>query len=99
MARTVRIAAKPKMVSQPRKVISELLSPQQRVEVLDADHQRGDQAEHLGAAHIRLIPDTRPSSTANMSTAINMAMTSMDRSWLAWDQGTVRKPARRIQIL
>src|ERR1019366_678581 len=53
MASAVRIAANRKIVSQPAKVISELLPTDQRVEEV-GDHEHGDdQAEEVGAAHVR----------------------------------------------
>jgi hypothetical protein len=38
-------------------------------------------------------------SRPNISTAINMATTSMDRSWPVWNQETVQKARPGVQML
>jgi hypothetical protein len=50
------MTANRKIVSQPRKVISESLASEQRVEQVYANQRRRDQPEQVGAAHIASMP-------------------------------------------
>jgi hypothetical protein len=99
MASAVRMAAKAKMVSQPRRVISELLPSEQRVEEVDTDHCRGDQAEQVSAAHIASIPKISATSNANIASAIKTATTSMRPAWRARRQEVIQTLRGFIQEL
>jgi hypothetical protein len=78
---------------------SELLAAQQGVEQVQADKRRHDQPEDVRGAHIRSIPYTIASNTANMSTPSNTATTSMGTSWLRRGEERVQKPAPAIKML
>src|SRR5271165_4336727 len=99
------------IVSQPAKVISEVLSANQRVEQIGDHEERDDEAEHVGPAHvaderpggqpeahIRSIPSIIASSSANMTSPRTMATASMRTLLTAVRHGGMTIRARGITI-
>src|SRR5689334_23679566 len=83
-ASAVRITMKSTIVSQPRKVMSEPLPSQQRVQQVRAHEHRGDQTEQVSAAdrsddelHMRSIAKISPKRMANDAIASTKAKMSM----------------------
>src|ERR1700744_3897476 len=100
IASAVRMTTKPKIVSQPVKVMAlEPLSADEGVQQVDADDRRDDQSEEVSATHMRSIPQMSAIRMANMSTPRATATMSMPRSWRGGRQGPMQKPAGAIQIV
>src|SRR5579884_2818279 len=99
MASAVRITTNRKIVSQPRNVISEPLPPQQRVQEIHANDRRSDQPEQVSAAHIASIPKISATSSANTTSAISTARTSMRSDWRARREGVIQMASLSIQEL
>jgi hypothetical protein len=77
IARALSTSTKRTIVSQPLKVISELLSADQGVKEISDDQHCDDETEEVGGGHIRSTPSIIHSNSRNATIPIAIARMSI----------------------